>query len=81
MTEKHVEALHAKFNNKKIIINLIPFNPFPGTKWERPNLDEIENFKNLLVERKLRVMVRRTKGDDILAACGQLKINPMVRNL
>ncbi len=81
MTEKHAEALQEKFYNKKIIINLIPFNPFPGTKWERPNLDEIENFKNLLVEKKLRVMVRRTKGDDILAACGQLKINPMVKNL
>jgi adenine C2-methylase RlmN of 23S rRNA A2503 and tRNA A37 len=43
-------------------------------------LDEIETFKEKLVARKLRVMVRNTKGDDILAACGQLKIKEMARN-
>lgn len=79
MTERHAEALAEKFINKKIIFNLIPFNPFPGTRWERPSIDEIEEFKKLLVQKKLRVMVRTTKGQDILAACGQLKINQMAR--
>ena len=41
--------------------------------------NQIEEFKNKLVAKKLRVMVRTTKGDDILAACGQLKINQMAR--
>jgi 23S rRNA (adenine2503-C2)-methyltransferase len=81
MTEKHAEALSEKFMDKKIIMNLIPFNPFPGAKWERPNDAEIEDFKQLLVQKKLRVMVRTTKGEDILAACGQLKINQMAREL
>jgi len=57
---------------RKAIINIIPFNPFPGSKFKRPSEEGIECFKDLLVERRLRTMVRQTKGDDILAACGQL---------
>ena len=80
MTKDHALALAEKLAHRKAIINLIPFNHFPDSKWERPDDDEIEKFKELLVSEKLRVMVRRTKGDDILAACGQLKINKMARN-
>ena len=80
MTEDHVSALAELLSHRRALINLIPFNPFPGSKWARPTADEIEVFKNKLVEKKLRVMVRQTKGDDILAACGQLKINEMARN-
>ncbi len=75
MSERHADELQKLLGNRPAIMNLIPFNPFPGTTWERPTHDEIETFKNLLVSRKLRVMVRTTKGDQILAACGQLKIN------
>jgi 23S rRNA (adenine2503-C2)-methyltransferase len=74
MSEAHVEALSDILKDQKAIVNLIPFNPFPGTHWERPTETEIESFKDSLVAKKLRVMVRKTKGDDILAACGQLKI-------
>ena len=74
MSDKHVEALAEMFQNKKVIFNLIPFNPFPGTVFERPDHEEIDLFKEKLVSSKLRVMVRTTKGDDILAACGQLHL-------
>lgn len=80
MSDAHAEALHEKLGHRKAMINLIPFNPFPGSKWKRPTNEEIETFKQKLVSKRLRVMVRSTKGDDILAACGQLKINTMARN-
>jgi len=80
MSDEHVEGLHSLLSHRKAIVNLIPFNPFPGTKWKRPSDFEIEEFKQKLVAKKLRVMVRTTKGDDILAACGQLKINKLARN-
>lgn len=79
MTSRHADALRDLLGNRKAIMNLIPFNPFPGSKWERPSVDEIEAFKEMLVERKLRVMVRTTKGSDILAACGQLKVDKLAR--
>lgn len=80
MTEAHADALKDLLSSRKAILNLIPFNPFPGSRWKRPHAEEIESFKNQLVSRKLRVMLRKTKGDDILAACGQLKINSQARN-
>lgn len=80
MKDEHVAGLVQLIAHRKAVINLIPFNPFPGSKWNRPNENEIEIFRKKLVSNKLRVMVRTTKGDDILAACGQLKINQMARN-
>jgi 23S rRNA (adenine2503-C2)-methyltransferase len=80
MSDAHADALTEKLGNRRALVNLIPFNPFPGSEWKRPSADEIEEFRKKLVSKKLRVMVRTTKGDDILAACGQLKINTMARN-
>lgn len=80
MSDAHVRELQKLLGHRRAILNLIPFNPFPGSKWQRPSLEEINTFKEKLVSQKLRVMVRTTKGDDILAACGQLKINKLARN-
>ncbi len=79
MSERHADELARILGKRKALMNLIPMNPFPGSRWDRPDEDEIENFKNLLVSRKLPVMVRKTKGDDILAACGQLKVESSAR--
>ena len=54
-------------------INLIPFNPFPGTRFERSGEAEIRSFQKILLDGGILTMVRRTRGDDIDAACGQLK--------
>jgi 23S rRNA (adenine2503-C2)-methyltransferase len=54
-------------------INLIPFNPFPGTRYQRPDDAAIRAFQKLLNEAGMIAPVRRTRGDDIDAACGQLK--------
>ena len=57
----------------KAFVNLIPFNPFPGTKWQRPSDEKIQKFSEVIQSYKIPVTIRTTKGDQILAACGQLK--------
>jgi 23S rRNA (adenine2503-C2)-methyltransferase len=54
-------------------VNLIPFNPFPGTRFERSPEADIRAFQKSLLDAQVLTMVRRTRGDDIDAACGQLK--------
>lgn len=53
-------------------INLIPFNPYPGSPYTRSSNSRIDRFAKVLIEYGLIVVVRRTRGDDIDAACGQL---------
>ena len=53
-------------------INLIPFNPFPNTKYETSSPEAVRVFQDILVAAGYTVMVRKTRGDDIDAACGQL---------
>nr|WP_255494860.1 23S rRNA (adenine(2503)-C(2))-methyltransferase RlmN [Luteibacter sp. Sphag1AF] len=54
-------------------VNLIPFNPFPGTRFERSDATVIRDFQTQLLSAGVLTMLRRTRGDDIDAACGQLK--------
>ena len=60
-------------------VNLIPFNPFPGTRFARPADEAIRGFQKLLNNAGMIAPVRRTRGDDIDAACGQLKGQVMDR--
>jgi 23S rRNA (adenine2503-C2)-methyltransferase len=53
-------------------VNLIPFNPFPGTRYRRSPAAAIQRFRDELLQRGLLATIRRTRGDDIDAACGQL---------
>lgn len=53
-------------------INLIPFNPFAQSDFERPSRNAVSRFWNVLNDAGFRVTVRTTRGDDIDAACGQL---------
>ena len=53
-------------------VNLIPFNPFPGTRYRRSPAPVIQRFRDELIQRGVLATVRRTRGDDIDAACGQL---------
>lgn len=54
-------------------INLIPFNPHPGGPFQRPAPEAVEEFQAALRARGYQVNVRRPRGDDIQAACGQLQ--------
>ena len=53
-------------------INIIPYNPVPGKPFDRSDKERIERFKTILRNHGLDVTQRRTMGDDIAAACGQL---------
>jgi 23S rRNA (adenine2503-C2)-methyltransferase len=53
-------------------VNLIPFNPFPGSGYTRSPLSAINRFRDLLMQAGLIAITRRTRGEDIDAACGQL---------
>jgi 23S rRNA (adenine2503-C2)-methyltransferase len=54
-------------------INLIPFNPWPGSKYECSDWDRIEQFSEIVFNAGYASPVRTPRGRDILAACGQLK--------
>ncbi|TVS19062.1 MAG: 23S rRNA (adenine(2503)-C(2))-methyltransferase RlmN [Gammaproteobacteria bacterium] len=56
-------------------INLIPFNPFPGSGYRRPTETRVRAFQTHLLERGFATMLRTTRGEDIDAACGQLAGN------
>ena len=56
----------------KCKVNLIPWNPFPGTPFERPGDERVEEFRRILLAAGLVATTRIAKGADILAACGQL---------
>ena len=57
----------------KCKVNLIPFNPFPASGFERPAESRIRSFQTVLLKAGYATMLRTTRGDDIDAACGQLK--------
>ena len=72
-------AVGRLLESKKAYINLIPFNPYPGALFERPNLKVVESFKSTLERFKIPTLIRSTKGDEILAACGQLNTKQLTR--
>ncbi len=67
--KKLVKLLHGI----KAKVNLIYFNPYPGTTYERPSREDMVNFQEYLVKHGLLCTIRDSKGIDISAACGQLK--------
>jgi 23S rRNA (adenine2503-C2)-methyltransferase len=56
----------------KAKVNLIPLNPAPGIEYSRPSDDRVERFAQILADRHMTVSVRKSRGRDIRAACGQL---------
>jgi 23S rRNA (adenine2503-C2)-methyltransferase len=53
-------------------INLIPFNEYPGSPFQRPSPNRIEDFQKILQEKHFTATVRQSRGTEIMAACGQL---------
>lgn len=69
---EHAKQLVSILKGVPAKVNLIPFNPFPNSPYVRSDRDTIESFQAYLMEAGLNATVRRTRGDDIDAACGQL---------
>lgn len=69
---EHARELVVLLKHKPAKVNLIPFNPFPDTRYKRSPADVIERFREYLNNHGVIATTRRTRGDDIDAACGQL---------
>jgi 23S rRNA (adenine2503-C2)-methyltransferase len=69
---EHARQLVALLRGRPAKVNLIPFNPFPGTRYRRSGEEAIVRFRDLLIRGGVIATIRRTRGDDIDAACGQL---------
>lgn len=69
---EHAEQLIKLLKNVPAKVNLIPFNPFPLTQYERSPQAVIDSFREQLVMNGINTITRKTRGEDIDAACGQL---------
>src|SRR5450631_4272614 len=69
---EHARELARLMRGRPAKLNLIPFNVFPGTRYRRSPAAVIVRFRDLLNEGGVIATIRRTRGDDIDAACGQL---------
>ncbi len=67
---KLLRDIHAK-------VNIIPFNPWPGAEYECSDSKTIEAFAKILYRADIPAPIRKTRGEDILAACGQLRTESM----
>ena len=70
--EIHAQELIQLLQGVRAKINLIPFNPFPHTPYQRSDTQTIMRFRDILMKAGLNTTIRKTRGDDIDAACGQL---------
>jgi 23S rRNA (adenine2503-C2)-methyltransferase len=72
-SDADAKALVSLLKNIPSKVNLIPFNPWPGAPYECSSNNRIHAFGRILMEAGLAAPIRRSRGQDILAACGQLK--------
>jgi 23S rRNA (adenine2503-C2)-methyltransferase len=68
----HARALAKLLREVPCKLNLIPFNPFPESGFKRSKPEAVTRFRDILVEAGYVATIRKTRGDDIDAACGQL---------
>ncbi|MGE4133097.1 MAG: 23S rRNA (adenine(2503)-C(2))-methyltransferase RlmN [Bdellovibrionales bacterium] len=71
-TDEDARQLGELLQNRRALLNLIPFNAYSGSPYSRPSKEQTDRFKIAVDEFKIPTMIRGTKGDQILAACGQL---------
>ena len=71
-SDRHAKALIRLLEGVPSKINLIPFNPFPGSGYGTSAPERIEAFRQRLKRSGLVAITRKTRGDSIAAACGQL---------
>ena len=71
-SEQHAQQLLDVVRDVPCKFNLIPFNPFPGSGYQTSSQENIRRFREVLQQQGYVVTTRKTRGDDIDAACGQL---------
>ena len=78
-TPEDARRLARLLSGIKAKVNLIPLNPAPGIPFERPSDARVDRFAQILADRYLTVSVRKSRGQDIRAACGQLIVEGGVK--
>jgi len=73
------KRLCALLTDLNCTVNLLPFNPYTGATFERPSDPTVSRFRAVLVKSDMVVVVRESKGQEISAACGQLKTETAIR--
>ncbi len=68
----HAKQLAKVLQNVPSKVNLIPFNPFPEAPYQRSSMRAIDQFRSYLMSQDINTITRKTRGEDIDAACGQL---------
>jgi len=71
-TVEHAKKLAKLLQGISAKVNLIPFNPFPKTQYKTSKAFTIKQFQDVLFQAGIRTMTRRTRGEDVDGACGQL---------
>lgn len=71
-SEKHARELVRILQGVPAKVNLIPFNPFPQSQFKRSGQKAIDRFREIVISSGIITVTRKTRGDDIDAACGQL---------
>jgi 23S rRNA (adenine2503-C2)-methyltransferase len=76
------KELAVLLKNSPAKVNLIPFNPFPESSYQCSDEHQINKFCKVLQSKGIFTSIRKTRGDDIDAACGQLagKVNDRIKN-
>jgi 23S rRNA (adenine2503-C2)-methyltransferase len=82
-SEKHARELAALLADVPAKVNLIPFNTFPMSGYERSSKQVIDAFRDVLMAKRIMTITRKTRGEDIDAACGQLagEVQPRSRRM
>jgi 23S rRNA (adenine2503-C2)-methyltransferase len=70
---QHAKKLAALLHDRLALVNIIPYNPVAGLPYKTPSKNAVQRFVQILEGAKLNVQVRERKGDEINAACGQLR--------
>jgi len=71
-SKQDAEELIKVLDGLSVLINLIPFNPFPGSGYKTSSNNAVHRFQDVLMAAGLITVIRKTRGEDIDAACGQL---------
>jgi 23S rRNA (adenine2503-C2)-methyltransferase len=79
-TPAHARELVRRLDERRFKLNLIPLNPAPEIPFQAPSPDDVDAFAGILADGGLTVSVRRPRGRDILAACGQLHLKDAAAN-
>ena len=69
---REIKELIKQLKGLSVLINLIPFNPFPNSGYKTSSNNAVRRFQDVLMKAGLTTVIRKTRGEDIDAACGQL---------